>query len=85
MPDEEKIPAQLKLELLKAEEEINKSMPKIPDWKRGSLTAVLTLFAFFAVGVAARAPIGSSIGFALIGAITGLLVGAYRKPGKYGK
>ena len=83
--EEDKIPAQLKLELLKAEEEINKSMPKGPDWKRGYLTAILTLFAFFAVGVAARAPIGSSIGFALIGGVTGLLVGAYRKPGRYGK
>ena len=83
--DEEKIPAQLKLELLEAEKKINETMPKIPDWKRGYLTAVLTCAAFFAVGIAARAPIGSSLGFALIGAVTGLLVGAYRKPGQYGK
>ena len=37
--NEEKIPAQLKLELLKAEEKINKSMPKVPDWQRPSQTS----------------------------------------------
>lgn len=83
--NEEKIPAQLKLELLKAEEEINKSMPKVPDWQRGWLTAAIAGAAFFAFGLLVRAPIASSLGFALIGAITGLLVGAYRKPGKYVK
>ena len=83
--NEEKIPAQLKLELLKAEEEINKSMPKVPDWQRGWLTAAIAGAAFFAFGLLARAPLTSSLGFALVGAITGLLVGAYRKPGKYVK
>ena len=83
--DEEKIPAQLKLELLKAEKEINENMPKVPDWQRGSLTAVIAAAAFFAFGMLARAPITSSLGFALVGAVTGLMVGAYRKPGKYGK
>lgn len=85
MPDEEKIPAQLKLELLKAEKEISENMPKVPDWQRGWLTAAIAGAAFFAFGLVARAPIVSSLGFALIGAITGLLVGAYRKPGKYVK
>lgn len=75
--NEEKIPAQLKLELLKAEEKINKSMPKVPDWQRGWLTAAIAGAAFFAFGLVARAPIASSLGFALIGAITGLLVGYY--------
>ncbi len=83
--DEEKIPAQLKLELLKAEKEISENMPKVPDWQRGFLTAAIAGVAFFAFGLLARAPITSSLGFALVGAITGLLVGAYRKPGKYGK
>ena len=83
--DEEKIPAQLKLELLKAEKEINENMPKVPDWQRGFLTAAIAGAAFFAFGVLARAPITSSLGFALVGAVTGLLVGAYRKPGKYVK
>ena len=83
--DEEKIPAQLKLELLEAEKKINETMPKIPDWQRGKITAILTCAAFFAFGLLAKAPISSAIGFALVGAVTGLLVGAYRKPGKYGK
>ena len=82
---EEKIPAALKLQLQQAEENVNKSMPKGPEWKRGYLTAVIAGVAFFAFGIAARAPLGSAIGFALIGAITGLLVGAYRKTGKNGK
>ena len=85
MPDEEKIPAQLKLELLKAEEEINKSIPKVPDWKNGRVTAVIAGAAFFAVGIAAHVPIASVLGFAAIGTVVGLLVGAYRKPGQYGK
>lgn len=81
--DEEKLPAELKLELLQAEKAISETMPKIPDWQRGWLTAAIAGAAFFAFGILARAPIVSSLGFALIGAITGLLVGAYRKPGKY--
>ena len=83
--DEEKIPAHLKLELLKAEKEISETMPKVPDWQRGWLTAAIAGAAFFAFGMLARAPITSSLGFALVGAVTGLLVGAYRKPGKYVK
>ena len=83
--DEEKLPAELKLELLQAEKAISETMPKIPDWQRGFLTAAIAGAAFFAFGLLARAPIASSLGFALVGAVTGLLVGAYRKPGKYGK
>lgn len=83
--DEEKIPAHLKLELLKAEKDISENMPKVPDWQRGFLTAAIAGAAFFAFGMLARAPITSSLGFALVGAVTGLLVGAYRKPGKYVK
>ena len=83
--DEEKIPAHLKLELLKAEKDISENMPKVPDWQRGWLTAAIAGAAFFAFGMLARAPITSSLGFALVGAVTGLLVGAYRKPGKYVK
>ena len=82
---EEKIPAALKLQLQQVEENVNKSMPKGPDWKRGYVTAFIAGAAFFAFGIAARAPLGSSIVFALIGAITGLLVGAYRKSGQDGK
>ena len=83
--DEEKLPAELKLELLQAEKDISETMPKVPDWQRGFLTAAIAGAAFFAFGILARAPIVSSLGFAFIGAITGLLVGAYRKPGKYVK
>ena len=83
--DEEKIPAHLKLELLKAEKDISENMPKVPDWQRGFLTAAIAGAAFFAFGMLARAPITSSLGFALVGAVTGLLVGAYRTPGKYVK
>ena len=83
--DEEKIPAHLKLELLKAEKDISENMPKDPDWQLGFLTAAIAGAAFFAFGMLARAPITSSLGFALVGAVTGLLVGAYRKPGKYVK
>lgn len=85
MPDEEKIPAELKLKLLEAEKQINESLPKGPNWQNGIMTAALTGIAFFAVGIVARAPIFSSLGFAMIGAVTGLLVGAYRKTPANGK
>lgn len=85
MPDEEKIPAEIKLRLLEAEKDINENLPQGPDWKHGAVTAILTGIAFFAVGVAAKAPILSSLGFALVGAVVGLLVGAYRKIADNGK
>ena len=81
--DEEKLPAELKLKIMQAEKEINEAMPKKFDWKRGVFIAILTGFAFFAVGIVARAPIGSAVGFALCGAVTGLLVGAMNKPKRY--
>lgn len=81
--DEEKIPAELKLKLMEAEKEVNDALPPRFDWKRGVLISILTCGAFFAVGLLFRAPIGSAIGFAICGAITGLLVGATHKPKRY--
>ena len=83
--EEDKIPASLKLKLMEAEKQVNEAMPKGPNWRRGCQTAVLTAIAFFAFGVAAKAPLFSSIGFALVGAVVGLLVGAYRKITDNGK
>ena len=77
--DEEKVPAALKLKLLEAEKQLNETLPRGPNWRNGILTAILTAIAFFAVGIVARAPIGSALGFAITGGITGLFVGAYRR------
>ena len=81
--DEEKLPAELKLKIMQAEKEINEAMPKVPDWKNGRLTAVITGAAFFAVGIASSVPIASALGFAAIGTVVGLLVGAMNKPKRY--
>ena len=81
--NEEKIPAELKLKLMEAEKNINESIPPRFNWKRGGMIAAFTCIAFFLFGMFARAPIGSSLGFALCGAITGLLVGATHKPKRY--
>ena len=83
--EEDKIPASLKLKLMEAEKQVNETMPKGPNWRRGLQTAILTGIAFLAVGIAAKAPILSSLGFAFVGAITGLMVGAYRKIADNGK
>lgn len=81
--DEEKLPAELKLKIMQAEKEINDAMPKKFDWNRGLFNAVIAAIAFFVVGVIARAPIFSSLGFALCGAVTGLMVGAMNKPKRH--
>ena len=83
--EEDKIPASLKLKLMEAEKQVNEAMPKGPNWRLGCQTAVLTGIAFFAFGIAAKAPLFSAIGFAIIGAVVGLLVGAYRKIADNGK
>ena len=83
--DQDKIPAELKLKLLQAEKEINESIPSRFDWQRGGFICALTAGAFFIVGIIARAPIFSALGFAVCGGITGLLVGATHKPRRYDK
>lgn len=83
--DQDKIPAELKLKLLQAEKEINEAIPPRFNWQRGGLICALTGGAFFIVGILARAPIFSALGFAVCGAITGLLVGATHKPKRYDK
>ena len=83
--DEEKISAELKHKLLEAEEQVKSAMPPGPDWKRGMLTGVFAFAAFFIFGLLSRAPVLSSLGFALVGGVTGVLVGAYRKPQRYGR
>ena len=83
--DEEKLPAELKLKMMQVEKEINDSMPKKFDWNRGIFNAIIAAIAFFVVGIVARAPIFSSLGFALCGAVTGLLVGATTKPKRHGR
>lgn len=79
-PDQEKLSPELKLKLLMAEKEVEENMPKNNfNTPRAILNGTLCLVAFFVVGLLCKAPIGSAIGFAVIGGIVGILVGGIRK------
>ena len=81
MDEPEKLPAELRLELLEAEQQIEKNMPEpFFKWQRGIATAVLTGFAFAGFGFFSRAPLGSTIAFAFIGAAVGFCVGSCKRP-----
>jgi len=76
---DEPLSAELKAKLRKVETDAEKEARKRFDWRRGGGTALLAFITFFLFGFIARAPLSSSLGFALVGALCGFCVGAMRR------
>ncbi|MBR7156293.1 MAG: hypothetical protein IKD22_05615 [Lentisphaeria bacterium] len=78
--EQEKLSPELKLQLLMAEKEVEENMSQSNfNIQRAALNGVLCLIAFFVVGLLCKAPLGSAIGFGVIGGIVGIMVGGVRK------
>ena len=76
--DNEQLPPDLQEKLDEVEKQ-NKSVKRF-NMQRGFITAVPCLFLFFLFAyLFCKTPLGDSIIFAIIGGITGLAVGGFRK------